>query len=147
MEGNDITTSAPIKCGCLFEGVLANPPKGVVTKMRAATAARQHEWHRYIGLWDPSELAVKSLVDMVNRRGVGVEVYTLQPENVADAMERWLSRKGVSVPVLPYDTLSHLSDDLKYRSPSMIVYVATEDQANDVGVKASVVYPGKAWSF
>jgi len=145
VESNDISTFAPIQQGCIFEGVLASPPTGTVAKYRASKASRQHEWHRYIGLWVPHEMPIKSLVDLVNRRRIGVEVYTLLPPGAADAIEGWLFRKGVSVAVLPYDSLSVLADDLRYHHPSMVVHVANEDQARMIGVKARVVRPDGTW--
>ena len=106
MERNDIQADAPIKQACLFEGVLAAPPVKTLQKLRAAKAVRQHEWHRYIGMWTPYEMPLKSLVDSVNRRGIGVEVYTCLHEGVVDAIDRWLARKGVSVPVYQFENLS-----------------------------------------
>ena len=145
MESNDISTFAPIQQGCVFEGVLASPPTGTVAKYRASKAARQHEWNRYIGLWSPHEMTIKSLVDLVNRRKVGVEVYTTLPPGAADAIGGWLFRKGVSVAVLSYESLRVLADDLRYHHPSMVVHVASEEQARMVGIKARVIRSDGTW--
>lgn len=145
MERNDIQSDAPIKQACLFEGVLAGPPSKNVQKLRAAKAVRQNEWHRYIGMWVPYELPIKSLVDSVNRRGVGVEVYTFLSYGVEDAIERWLARKGVSVPVYQFENIYDLQAEMKYHSTSMKVHVATEEQAQLLGLRARVASPHKEW--
>jgi hypothetical protein len=145
LEGNNIHPEAPIKQACLFEGVLAAPPTKVVQKMRAATAARQHEWNRYIGMWQPHELPIKSLIDSVLRRGVGVEVYTMLPAGADDAIDRWLFRKGVSVPVYLFADINEIREEMKYHSPSMRVHVATEEQARILGIRARVASPSREW--
>ena len=145
MEDNDIHPEAPIKQACLFEGVLAAPPTKVTHRLRAATAVRQHEWNRYIGLWQPHELPLKSLIDSVLRRGVGVEVYTMLPVGADDAIDRWLARKGVSVPVYQFEDIHEISEEMKYHSPSMRVHVATEEQAHILGIRARVASPTREW--
>ncbi len=145
MERNDIQSDAPIKQACLFEGVLAGPPSKNIQKMRAATAKDEHEWHRYIGMWRPHELPIKSLVDSVNRRGVGVEVYTCLASGVEDAIDRWLARKGVSVPVYQFENIYELQAEMKFHSPAMKIHVATEEQAQLMGLRARVASPHKEW--
>ena len=145
MERNDIQANAPIKQACLFEGVLAAPPAGNIKKMRAAKAIRQHEWHRYIGMWTPYEMPLKSLVDSVNRRGVGVEVYTCLTSGVEDAIDSWLARKGVSVPVYQFENIYDIHAEMKFHSPSMRIHVATEEQAQLLGLRARVASPHKEW--
>ena len=145
MEGNDISTFAPIHQACMFEGVLASPPSKTITKMRAAKALRQHEWNRYVGLWQPHEMSIKSLVDSVHRRKIGVEVYTLIHEGMVDAIDGWLYRKGVSLPVYYFPDLATLSEDLKYHHPSLVVHVSTQEQAQAIGIKAKVSNPGREW--
>ena len=145
MERNDIQSDAPIKQACLFEGVLAAPPVKSIQKMRAAKAIRQHEWHRYIGMWLPYEMPLKSLVDSVNRRGVGVEVYTCLTSGVEDAIDRWLARKGVSVPVYQFESIYEIHAEMKFHSPSMRIHVATEEQAQLLGLRARVASPHKEW--
>ena len=145
MERNDIQANAPIKQACLFEGVLAAPPAGNIKKMRAAKAIRQNEWHRYIGLWTPYEMPLKSLVDSVNRRGIGVEVYTCLTSGVEGAIDSWLARKGVSVPVYQFENIYEIHAEMKFHSPSMRVHVATEEQAQLLGLRARVASPHKEW--
>ena len=145
MERNDIQANAPIKQACLFEGVLAAPPAGNIKKMRAAKAIRQHEWHRYIGMWTPYEMPLKSLVDSVNRRGVGVEVYTCLTSGVEGAIDSWLARKGVSVPVYQFENIYEIHAEMKFHSPSMRIHVATEEQAQLLGLRARVASPHKEW--
>ena len=145
MERNDIQTNAPIKQACLFEGVLAAPPVKSIQKMRAAKAIRQHEWHRYIGMWLPYEMPLKSLVDSVNRRGGGVEVYTCLTSGGEDAIDRWLARKGVSVPVYQFESIYEIHAEMKFHSPSMRIHVATEEQAQLLGLRARVASPHKEW--
>jgi hypothetical protein len=145
VEGNDIQTFAPIQQACLFEGVLASPPSKTVTKMRASKALRQHEWNRYIGMWLPHEMPLKSLVDSVRRRGVGVEVYTCLPSGTEEAIDKWLFRKGVSVPVYRFDDITEIAAEMKYHSPSMRVHVATDEQAQVLGLRARVASPHSEW--
>ena len=145
MERNDIQANAPIKQACLFEGVLAAPPAGNIKKMRAAKAIRQNEWHRYIGMWTPYEMPLKSLVDSVNRRGVGVEVYTCLTSGVEGAIDSWLARKGVSVPVYQFENIYEIHAEMKFHSPSMRIHVATEEQAQLLGLRARVASPHKEW--
>ena len=145
MERNDIQADAPIRQACLFEGVLAAPPDKTIQKMRAAKAVRQHEWHRYIGMWTPYELPIKSLVDSVNRRGIGVEVYTCLTEGVEDAIDRWLLRKGVSVPVYQFENIYEILAEMKFHHPSVRIHVATEEQAQLLGLRARVASPHKEW--
>ncbi len=145
MERNDIQANAPIKQACLFEGVLAAPPATTLQKMRAGKAIRQHEWHRYLGMWTPYEMPLKSLADSVNRRGIGVEVYTCLYSGVEQAIDSWLARKGVSVPVFYFEDITEIRDDLKYHHPSMRIHVATEEQAQVLGLRARVASPHKEW--
>jgi|TARA_Y100000296_G_C5077558_1_gene208168 hypothetical protein len=145
VEGNDIQTFAPIQQACLFEGVLASPPSKTITKMRASKALRQHEWNRYIGMWLPHEMPLKSLVDSVRRRGIGVEVYTCLPSGTEDAIDQWLFRKGVSVPVYHFDDITEIAAEMKYHSPSMRVHVATDEQAQVLGLRARVASPHSEW--
>ena len=145
MEGNDIQTFAPIQQACMFEGVLASPPSKTSTKMRAVKALRQHEWNRYVGLWQPHEMSIKSLVDSVRRRKIGVEVYTLIHEDMVDAIDGWLYRKGVSLPVYYFPDLATLSEDLKYHHPSLVVHVSTQEQAQAIGIKARVTDTFREW--
>ena len=145
MERNDIQADAPIKQACLFEGVLAALPTGNLKRMRAAKAVRQNEWNRYIGMWTPYELPIKSLVDSVNRRGIGVEVYTCLYPGVEDAIDRWLTRKGVSVPVYQFENIYEIHAEMKFHHPSMRIHVATEEQAQLLGLRARVASPHKEW--
>jgi len=145
VEGNDIKAFAPIQQACLFEGVLASPPVKRVQKLRASKAVRQHEWNRYIGLWQAHEMPLKSLVDSVHRRGIGVEVYTCLPLGTEDAIDKWLFRKGVSVPIYHFEDINEIAAEMKYHSPSMRIHVATEEQAQVLGLRARVASPHREW--
>lgn len=145
MESNDIQSDVPIRQGCVFEGVLAYPPDKYLQKAKSVRAVSKKDWKTYINLWKPYDLPLKSLVDSVRRRGVGVEVYTCLHEGVEEAIDTWLVRRGVSVPVYYYRDMADLAESLIYHNPSMRVHVASEADARIVGLKARVASPHREW--
>jgi|APSaa5957512493_1039668.scaffolds.fasta_scaffold02998_6 hypothetical protein len=141
MESNDISFFVPIQQICMFEGVLAHPPIKKIAKLRAARMKAKGDWKAYIGMWEPYELPLKSIIDSVRRRGIGVDVVTLMGDEAAEAIDSWLFKRAASVPVLGYSSMRDFSDSVKYHNPSTVIHVGTEEQARIVGIRARVASP------
>ena len=146
MEGNDLAPFAPKSQAVIFEGVLASPPEGL-TKMRAALLLRNEKWDAYIKMWKANTLPLKMLADAVNRLGIGFEVYTFLEPQIADAIDRWLTRKGIPTAVIPYQDIKELREDLDINRSITRVYVADDEHYKTLGLRATVVTPETRWSL
>jgi hypothetical protein len=129
----------------MFEGVLANPPEGLA-KVKASYYLRNEKWDSYLRLWETNTLPIKSLSDHVNRLGIGTEVYTLLPPQVADAIDRWLLKKGISTNVVAYQDIKELAYDLSINRGITQIYVADQEHYKLIGLRATVVSPKTAWA-
>lgn len=142
MEGNDLMNYDTRGYGIMFEGVLASPPKEkALTFFRKAT----NDWERIIPKWRANELPLKSMIDTTDRLGIGCEVYTFLSEDAVEPIDQWLLRKGVSVPVYYYEGAEWLEYDLRFKRSIRTVLVATEEDANVIGLRARVVPSDRGW--
>lgn len=146
MEGNDLAPYAPKSQAVIFENVLASPPEGL-SKVRASLLLRNEKWDSYIKMWKPNTLPLKTLADAVNRLGIGFEVYTFLEPQIADAIDRWLTRKGIPTAVIPYQDVNELREDLDINRSITRVYVGNDDLYKVLGMRATVVTPETRWSL
>lgn len=146
MQGNDISAFVEARQGTMFEGVLANPPVTLKSRFKDALASRSDDWEKRLPLWTPSTLPLKSLSDCVNRLGIATDVYTFLGPEAVDPIEKWLIRKGISVPVYWYPDVADLAFDLTFNRSIRVVYTASHDDAMVLGMRATVVSPERAWS-
>lgn len=144
MEGNDIFSYDRIGQATMFEGVLASPPTGA-SKLRAKFYESRGDWENVIKLWSPNDLPVRSLIDCVNRLYLGTEVITFLDPDATEPIYEWLSRKGVSAPVLYYENAERYEEDLRYNRGVRVFYTGSTDDAHIVGMRATVVSPNTAW--
>lgn len=143
MEGNDISFDSPISQATIFEGVIASPPgsspKYLLSKARS-------DWNSTIRLWKPNDKPLRSLVDCVNRLGIGTDVITFLHPEAEEPIYQWLVRKGVSTTVLWYPSVHEYKEDVQYNMGLKVVYVAEQEDAKILGMKARVVGPNTVWS-
>jgi hypothetical protein len=91
--------------------------------------------------------ALKALVDYSDRLGIDTEVYTFLGQDAVDAIDRWLGRKGISLPVYSYNSVEELSYDLRFKRSVRTIYVPEQEQAAIIGLRATVADSKKAWSI
>lgn len=145
MQGNDLSSFTSRSQATMFEGVLANPPEGLA-KVKASFFLRNEKWDSYLRLWEPNTLPIKSLSDSINRLGIGTEVYTLLPPQVAEAIDKWLIKKGISTNVVAYQDIKELVYDLSINRGITQVYVADQEHYKLIGPRATVVSSKTAWA-
>jgi hypothetical protein len=145
MQGNDIASFSPTAQGVIFDGLLASPPSGNKAILEAIQK-RRDRWDSVINLWEPNDLPLKALSDSVNRLGLGTDVYTFIHPDAADAIDKWLVRKGISTPVYYYETPQLLEYDLRFSRAVRIIYTSNEEYARILGIRATVVNPERAWT-
>lgn len=140
MQGNDIASFNQIGQGVVFEELLASPP------IRRFFNRFDKDWHKELRRWKVNELPVKALIDTSDRLGIDTEVYQFLHEEATTAIEDWLHRKGVSLPVYYYTNIEELAYDLRFKRSVRTIYVPTQEQAQIIGLRATVVDPKKAWT-
>lgn len=141
MQGNDIGSFADIGQGVIFEGLLASPPpKRLFTRTDSS-------WDKELSKWKPHDLPLKALIDTSDRLGVNTEVYTFLDADAVDAVEHWLVKKGISLPVFFYNNIEELAYDLRFKRSVRIIYVPDQEQASVIGIRATVVDNKKAWTL
>jgi hypothetical protein len=145
MEKNDLFSFSSKSQATIFEGVLATPPEGLA-KVKASFYLRNEKWDSYLRLWEPNTLPIKSLSDAINRLGIGTEVYTMLPPQVADAIDRWLIKKGISTNVVAYQDIKELAYDFGINRGITKIYVADEEHYKLLGFRATVVSAKNAWT-
>lgn len=141
MQSNDIGSFNDIGQGVMFEGLLASPPE------RRFFQRVDNDWDKELSKWKPHELPLKALIDSSDRLGVDTEVYTLLSLDAVDAIDRWLGRKGVSLPVYGYSNIEELAYDLRFKRSVRTIYVPEQEQAISIGMRACVTDSKKAWSI
>lgn len=141
MQGNDIAGFNVIGQGVIFEGLLASPPE------RRLFQRVDKDWNKELKKWKPHDLPLKALIDTSDRLGVDTEVYTFLGDDAVDAIENWLVRKGVSLPVYGYNSAEELSYDLRFKRSVRTIFVPEQEQASIIGIRATVVDSKKAWTL
>lgn len=141
MEGNDIHLVADVGQGIIFEGLLASEHKRRFFKTYSG------DWDKELRSWKAHDLPLKALVDTADRLGINTEVYTFLDGGSAEgAVDRWLMRKGLSLPVYGYPSVEELAYDLRFKRSVRTILVPTQEQAAIIGLRAKVVDPQKAWT-
>lgn len=141
MQGNDIANFNDIGQGVIFEGLLATPPPQRLFKRS------NNDWNKELSKWKAHDLPLKALVDTSDRLGVDTEVYTFLDFEAVDAIDAWLARKGVSLPVYYYENVEKLAYDLRFKRSVRTIYVPEQEQAAVIGLRATVVDNKKAWTL
>lgn len=144
MQGNDIAPFADARQGTMFEGVLALPPTSLKHKVRERLTSLT--WEQRIEVWTPCTMPLKSLSDCVNRLGIATDVYTFLSPDAVDPIEKWLIRKGISVPVFYYENVGELAYDLSFNRAVRVVYTSEHEDAKVLGMRATTVSSEHAWS-
>jgi hypothetical protein len=142
MEGNDLINYDVRGYGIMFEGVLATPPD---PKLLDVIRKRRDGWDKIIPRWHANELPLKSMIDTTNRLGIGCEVYTFLSPDAVDPIDRWLIRKGISVPVSYYEDAKFLEYDLRFNRSIRTVLVGNQDDAMILGMRARVTASDRGW--
>jgi hypothetical protein len=141
MQGNDIAVTADIGQGVIFEGLLATPPQKRFFKRQ------DDDWNKELRKWKANELPLKALIDTADRLGVDTEVYHFLGDDATAAVDTWLVRKGISLPVYGYSSVEELAYDLRFKRSVRTIYVPTQEQAQVIGIRATVVDSQKAWTL
>lgn len=141
MQGNDIGAFGDIGQGVIFEGLLASPP------VRKFFERSSNDWDKELRKWKAHELPLKALIDTSDRLGVNTEVYTFLGSDAVDAIEDWLLRKSISLPVFSYTNIEDLAYDLRFKRSVRNIYVPDQEQAAIIGLRATVVDNKKAWTI
>ena len=118
MEGNDIAPTTHKHIACWFEDLIITRMEEPVKRrfFQREKEVSEEEWVKAeVRKWEVNEMPLKSLHHMVNHLNLGVEVYTYMEDELAEAADHWLARKGISVAVYAYNDLN---DCLLYTSPS-----------------------------
>jgi len=142
MQGNDLMSYDTRGFAIVFEGVLASPPKEKVIQLFRKAL---DDWDKMIPRWVPNELPLKSLIDTSDRLGIGCEVYTFLSPGAVDPIDRWLIRKGISVPVYYYEDAAWLEYDLRFKRSIRTVLVGDDETARVIGIRARVVPTDRGW--
>jgi hypothetical protein len=157
VEGNDIGVTVHKHVACMFEGLL-------MTRREVAETPAKRRWlgvgrsskqllteeeqnEAEMRLWRPNDLPIKSVIHMTKQLGIGVEVYTFLPSYLQEYVERWLYRKGASVPVYCYFDIEELAEDFKYNRDVHTLFTTDEEQAGRLGIRATVVLPDGTFGF
>jgi hypothetical protein len=141
MQGNDIGAFGDIGQGVIFEGLLASPP------VRKFFERSSNDWDKELRKWKAHELPLKALIDTSDRLGVNTEVYTFLGSDSVDAIEDFLLRKSISLPVFSYNDIEDLAYDLRFKRSVRTIYVPDQEQAAIIGLRATVVDNKKAWTI
>jgi hypothetical protein len=146
MEGNDLLPYSAAAQAAVFEGLIAHlPDLGFLTKSKYSRAYKAGKWEEVLHFWVPHEIALKSLIDSVNRRGIRTDIYTFFPADAVDAVYAWLVRKGVHTAVYSCEGVEEIKSDLKYNFGIRRVFVADENLAKEIGMRATCVTPKTQW--
>lgn len=145
MQGNDIQNYAPISQGVVFDNFIASPPTGAKLALERIQRRRE-EWDSVLRMWVVHDLPLKALSDSINRLGIGTDIYTFLHPDAVDAVDRWLTRKGVSTPVYYYESPEMLEYDLRFQRAVRVVYTSDEEVAKVLGIRAQVVPVDRAWT-
>lgn len=148
MQGNDIGVSLHRHVACMFEDLLmrklemAPERKGLFSRFKREEDLTEEEFiKRETRLWRPNDMPIKSVIHMINKLGIGVEVYTYMDPIFVDPIEHWLARKGADVQVYAYYDLEELHADFKLNRDVHTIFTPYERDAQVLGMRATVVLP------
>lgn len=146
MDGNDIGAFTTSRQAAVWEGLLATTKQGRFNEFHRKRLAKAQRWDDWLTLWEPQEVALKTMVYQHNRMGIATDVYTFIDEGLVDPLEHWLARKDVSCKVFYYPNRKDLIEDLRYNRSVQRVLCGDQDLAADIGIRAMCVGKGKGWS-
>lgn len=144
MERGDIAEYTWVGQACIFEGLLAIRPAGTAG-LKCKVYERSGNWSSSLKFWKPNDLALKSLIDSVNRLQIATEVITFLSDEAVEPIYQWLLRKGVTTNVVYYEDVESYEVDLRYNRAVRAVYVSDQEHARILGMRATVVPPTTAW--
>lgn len=145
MENGDIAVFEKPVRACIFEGLIASPPK-TSKKLLNIFSKKDHDTKPLHG-WEANELPLKSLIDSVNRLNAGTFLFSLLGSDMEEPIYKWLVRKGVALPVYCYDRLEDFREDIKYNRALHTIYVVEQEHAAVLGLRAKVVLPTTTWGY
>ena len=139
MEKGNIAEHHRYERACIFENLLANPPKTPKWFPSRSDADNPLKG------WTANELPLKSVIDSTNRLGLPLAVITLLGVDMEDPIYRWLLKRGVACTVLAFDGLEDALEAFKYNQWFRTIYVPTEELAQIIGIRSTVVSPSAAF--
>jgi hypothetical protein len=146
MERGEIAEFSRVGQACIFEGLLATPPAGA-SLLKEKFHERNNNWTAALKLWRPNDLPIKSLIDSSIRLSIATDIITFLSEDAVEPIYQWLLRKGITCPVFHYEDITSYELDLRYNRAVRVVYVANQEDARILGMRATVVPPTTAWSL
>jgi hypothetical protein len=144
VEKGDIAPTVHKHIACWFEDLLIVRMEDEQKRrlFRREKELTEEEWVKAeVRKWRTNEMPLKSVHHMVNHLNLGVEVYTYMEDELVDAIEHWLARKGISVSVYSYAGFEDLKDDFKYNRDVHTLFTPYEEEAAMLGFRATVVRP------
>lgn len=146
MERGDIAAYSKPGLAVMFEGVLANPPDRF-NKIIANVRLRANDYDSYLSYWKPNHLQVKHVVDSINRKQIGVLVYTLLPPELSTAVDRWLLHRNISTTIMVYQNVDDLVESQQFMQEIKSVFVNDDELAKRIGIRATVIQPDTKWNI
>lgn len=146
MEKGDIASYAKPGLAVMFEGVLANPPDKL-NKVIANVRLRTNDYDAYLSYWRPNKLQVKHVIDSINRKQIGVLVYTLLAPELHDAIDRWLLHRNISTTIMVYQNIDDLVESQEFMREIKSVFVNDDELARRIGIRATVIQPDTKWNI
>jgi hypothetical protein len=147
MEGNDIAPWTSAGVGAIFDGLIASPPTGGMSAVRNWRHRTRGAWLEALDTWKVHDIALKSLIDCINRRGIQAQLFTFLGYGAEDDIETWLGRKGVSVKCIAYGSAELLAEDLVYNRSITRLFVPSQEIAAVLGPRCTVVSPSSVWNL
>lgn len=150
MEGNDIAPYLTSTVAVMFEGLAFTDSPLVIPEKRKLWQRKKDVdlvVRSTVRKWKARDLPLKSLLHMIDRLAIKVDVYTYYDVDYVEEIEHWLARKGASVQVFSYEDLEALRDDFKYNRDVRQLFTPFEDDAAVLGPRATVMDLDKTWGF
>ena len=157
MENNDIGETVHKHVACMFEGLLMHRKEEIVVPEKRGLFQRapketikltdEEYVRRESREWRANEMPLKSIIHLTTRLGIAVEVYTYMDHIFVPEIEHWLGRKGADVTVWNYLNLDDLWDDFKYNRDVHTFFTTSQDDAQRLGMRATVVNPDGTFGF
>lgn len=152
MEGNDIGITYVARYAVKFEGLLMHevlpPEKKGVKKLIDRFAPSPLSDKTATRYWRPNDMPMKSLLHLLNKLHIEVEVITYMPPEYEEIIETWLARKGAFVECTSYPDTWEWAEDLR-RNPEFKGYYTDDPLERDIiGFQhVTVVRPSSTWGF
>jgi hypothetical protein len=129
----------------MFEGHIVKdidtpePERGFLKSLRRPQPASRR--------WTINEMPMKALIHLTTKLATRVDVFTFKGEEHVDAIERFLSRRGAAVTVHPAYDIMDLAEIVKFDRDIHAFYTTSQEYAEYIGMRATVVSPDGPWGF